>query len=64
MNYIEQCMILCFSCKKNVVGRTCDKCAAGYFQFPDCEQCECELKGSTEEICDQETAICFCKVHT
>lgn len=49
-------------CKQDVVGRMCDKCVPGHFQFPDCEPCDCDLKGSTIDICDQETAECFCKV--
>ena len=25
------------TCKPNVVGNDCDKCAEGYFGFPDCQ---------------------------
>lgn len=50
-----------FSCKANIVGRACDVCAPGYFAFPYCEHCECNLSGTTSEICDQSTAECFCK---
>ena len=25
------------TCKPNVVGADCDKCAEGYFGFPDCQ---------------------------
>lgn len=29
--------------------------------FPLCQLCDCDVRGSAEEICDQETAQCFCK---
>lgn len=48
-------------CKENVVGRQCDKCKNGYSQFPYCEKCDCDIRGTREEICDQYTAECFCK---
>ncbi|XP_017881365.1 laminin subunit alpha [Ceratina calcarata] len=48
-------------CKENVVGRQCDKCEAGYSQFPHCERCDCDTRGTTANICDQYTAECFCK---
>lgn len=50
-------------CKENVVGRQCDRCRAGYSQFPHCERCDCDLRGTTGEICDQYTAECFCKAN-
>lgn len=48
-------------CKPNVVGRTCDKCNYGYFKYPYCDACRCDLRGSIPEICDQEDETCFCK---
>ncbi|GAB6025535.1 hypothetical protein CHUAL_011266 [Chamberlinius hualienensis] len=48
-------------CKPNVVTRTCDKCQAGYWNFPRCQLCECDLRGATEEICDMDNSWCFCK---
>lgn len=50
-------------CKENVVNRQCDRCLAGYSQFPHCERCDCDLRGTTADICDQYTAECFCKVN-
>ncbi|KAG1696659.1 Laminin subunit alpha [Nymphon striatum] len=49
------------SCKPNVIGRRCNQCAAGYWAFPYCRLCECDSRGTTEEICDQTTSQCFCK---
>lgn len=50
-------------CKENVVGRQCDKCEPGYSQFPHCEKCDCDVRGTTADICDQYTAECFCKAN-
>lgn len=60
-----QCDLLNGSCKckENVVGRKCEKCKAGYSQFPYCEKCDCDTRGTTEEICDQYTAECHCKAN-
>uniref|UniRef100_A0A8D8UVI4 Laminin subunit alpha n=1 Tax=Cacopsylla melanoneura TaxID=428564 RepID=A0A8D8UVI4_9HEMI len=49
------------SCKDHIVGRTCDHCIEGHWSFPYCVQCECDLRGTTDQICDQTTAECFCK---
>jgi laminin, alpha 3/5 len=48
-------------CAPNVVGRACDKCAYGFFNFPYCTPCRCDLRGTLLEVCDQETEECFCK---
>ncbi|XP_070151389.1 laminin subunit alpha [Polyergus mexicanus] len=50
-------------CKENVVSRQCDRCRAGYSQFPHCERCDCDSRGTTGDICDQYTAECFCKAN-
>lgn len=49
------------NCKENVIGRQCDKCRPGYSEFPRCIQCDCDVRGTTADICDQDTAECFCK---
>lgn len=36
-------------------------CDDGYFSFPYCEKCECDLAGTTHKICDKNSAECFCK---
>ena len=51
-------------CRSNVVGRACDKCQYGFYNFPDCEPCRCDIRGTTYEICDQEDETCFCKKNT
>ncbi|XP_077547053.1 laminin subunit alpha [Haemaphysalis longicornis] len=48
-------------CKNSIVGRTCDECKWGYWDFPRCRLCNCDLRGTVEDICSQDTAECFCK---
>uniref|UniRef100_A0A914HKE2 Uncharacterized protein n=1 Tax=Globodera rostochiensis TaxID=31243 RepID=A0A914HKE2_GLORO len=43
-------------CKPNVIGRKCDRCAAGYFNFPDCIKCKCGLNHQ----CDEKNGQCYC----
>ncbi|XP_032527888.2 laminin subunit alpha [Danaus plexippus] len=50
-------------CKDNIIGRTCDHCEPGHYDFPDCVQCSCDLNGTTDDVCDQNTAQCYCKKH-
>nr|XP_040026949.1 laminin subunit alpha-3-like isoform X2 [Gasterosteus aculeatus aculeatus] len=49
------------SCKPRVGGRRCDRCAAGYYRFPDCVPCNCNRGGVTSDICDPDTGRCLCK---
>lgn len=48
-------------CKPNIVGRTCDKCKAGYWAFPHCQLCNCDLRGTKDDICNPDNAKCDCK---
>ena len=32
------------ACKANYAGRTCDQCRDGYFNYPDCEDCDCDTR--------------------
>uniref|UniRef100_T1J097 Laminin subunit alpha n=1 Tax=Strigamia maritima TaxID=126957 RepID=T1J097_STRMM len=48
-------------CKVNIVGRTCSSCKPGYWSFPFCQLCNCDFRGTTEDICDMDNAYCFCK---
>jgi laminin alpha 3/5 len=43
-------------CKPNVIGRNCDRCAPGYFNFPDCMRCKCGVNHQ----CDERSGQCFC----
>ncbi|XP_057289958.1 laminin subunit gamma-1-like [Hydractinia symbiolongicarpus] len=51
-------------CKKNVIGRICDKCAENTFNFASnagCELCQCNDKGSSSLQCNLVTGKCTCK---
>ncbi|XP_039210425.1 laminin subunit beta-4 isoform X1 [Crotalus tigris] len=50
-------------CKANVVGRCCDKCAAGSHSFgpQGCLACGCHPQGSVSTLCDQMTGQCPCR---
>lgn len=55
----------CF-CKPNIVGRRCDQCADGYYDFgAGCLVCDCDLQGSAPgTTCDKTTGHCVCKGNT
>ncbi|WAR24784.1 LAMA-like protein [Mya arenaria] len=46
-------------CRSNYGSRNCSECADGYFNFPDCALCNCDLAGTEPDICDKVTA-CKC----
>ncbi|VBB28863.1 unnamed protein product [Acanthocheilonema viteae] len=46
-------------CRPNIIGRQCDRCAPGYYSFPDCIKCRCP----DNHLCDENTGQCFCPPH-
>lgn len=48
-------------CKPRVTGQQCDKCAPGFYQFPECVPCSCNRDGTEPSVCDPETGACMCK---
>lgn len=49
-------------CRKNTYGRQCDLCQPGYWNFPNCEQCNCNGHADT---CDSRTGVCVsCRDYT
>uniref|UniRef100_A0A672HSK1 Laminin, alpha 5 n=1 Tax=Salarias fasciatus TaxID=181472 RepID=A0A672HSK1_SALFA len=48
-------------CKNNVVGRQCDRCAPGFYGYPNCRPCDCNEAGTEEDVCDSFTGQCVCK---
>merc|ERR1711963_641459 len=45
---------------KNVGGDNCDTCATGYYDFPNCKDCGCDVTGAVDKNCDAE-GKCMCK---
>ena len=57
-------------CKSNVVGRTCDRCIHGYFNFSGsnpygCSACGCSTRGTVSGTrhCHAQYGRCDCKNH-
>ncbi|KAJ8272625.1 hypothetical protein GJAV_G00091440 [Gymnothorax javanicus] len=49
------------SCKDNIDGRQCERCAAGHYRYPECAPCDCNTAGVVPDICDPQTGKCLCK---
>lgn len=49
------------SLKAILGGRKCEKCLSGYYGFPNCYPCNCNQNGTTNEVCNSQTAECLCK---
>lgn len=57
------CLALYFSsCKPRIGGRQCDRCAPGYYRFPECIPCNCNRDGVTPDVCHPDSGRCLCKV--
>lgn len=48
-------------CKPRVTGQQCDKCAPGFYHFPECVPCSCNRDGTEPGVCDPGTGACMCK---
>nr|KAG5701572.1 hypothetical protein BaRGS_024822 [Batillaria attramentaria] len=49
------------SCKANFAGLNCDRCASGYYRYPDCVHCMCNMGGSQSPVCNKLTGQCQCR---
>ena len=50
------------SCNPSSYGRRCDECKPGYWNFPNCEPCECNSHALT---CNSTTGECIdCNEYT
>uniref|UniRef100_A0A9J8BJ37 Laminin subunit alpha-5 n=1 Tax=Cyprinus carpio carpio TaxID=630221 RepID=A0A9J8BJ37_CYPCA len=48
-------------CRNNIVGRQCDRCAPGFYGYPNCRPCDCREAGTEKDVCDSITGRCLCK---
>ncbi|KAI8431212.1 hypothetical protein MSG28_001250 [Choristoneura fumiferana] len=48
-------------CRKEFNPPACDSCAYGYFDYPDCKPCTCNLNGTAGEHCTPYDGKCPCK---
>ncbi|XP_016022014.2 laminin subunit alpha-3 isoform X2 [Rousettus aegyptiacus] len=48
-------------CKPRITGRRCDRCASGFYRFPECIPCHCDRGGTKPDVCNPETGACLCK---
>ncbi|XP_019880916.2 laminin subunit beta-1 isoform X2 [Aethina tumida] len=43
-------------CRANTYGRECDQCRTGFWNFPNCQRCDCN---GHADICDARTGACI-----
>lgn len=48
-------------CKPQFTPPNCDSCSYGYFGYPDCKPCECDLRGTDGYHCEAVEGSCPCK---
>lgn len=49
-------------CRNNTYGRQCDQCRTGFWNFPNCQRCDCN---GHADICDSRTGACInCRDNT
>ena len=49
-------------CRPNTYGRECNECRPGFWNFPNCQRCECNGHADT---CDSQTGECHeCRDNT
>ena len=48
-------------CKPQYAGQRCERCAVGYFGWPRCQECECNVNGTEGAVCEVGGGQCPCK---
>ena len=54
-NFCDQITGQC-KCRQHTYGRVCDQCQIGFWNFPNCQRCECNGHADT---CDLKTGVCI-----
>lgn len=50
-------------CRKAFQPPNCDTCAYGYYGYPNCRECECNLNGTDGYHCEAINGECPCKIN-
>lgn len=50
-------------CRKAFQPPNCDACAYGYYGYPNCRECECNLNGTDGYHCEAVNGECPCKIN-
>ncbi|KAK3796923.1 hypothetical protein RRG08_032228 [Elysia crispata] len=48
-------------CRKEYAGTNCDRCNYGYYDYPNCLPCDCDVNGTEGSVCTVSTGACPCK---
>ncbi|XP_071835637.1 laminin subunit alpha-like isoform X2 [Apostichopus japonicus] len=48
-------------CKPQFTGPDCDQCNDGYYDFPSCKPCDCNVNGTADKTCQANGGQCPCK---
>uniref|UniRef100_A0A671ETU2 Basement membrane-specific heparan sulfate proteoglycan core protein n=1 Tax=Rhinolophus ferrumequinum TaxID=59479 RepID=A0A671ETU2_RHIFE len=61
-----QCNVLTghCQCQPAFAGPSCHQCSLGFRDFPDCVACDCDLRGTLVDTCDEEQGVCSCAEKT
>ncbi|XP_069778449.1 laminin subunit alpha-1 isoform X2 [Narcine bancroftii] len=55
----------CLKCISSTAGTRCERCADGYYgdavTVKNCSSCDCNVNGSSSEVCDLTTGRCQCR---
>ena len=48
------------TCYDRYMGRLCNGCKNGLYNFPECVDCGCNVVGTFGAVCDKTSGKCFC----